>query len=44
MPAAPERRYRLGPMYRRGPKPRTAFFTLGQRFTLLRNAPDHAGR
>ena len=37
-----ERRYRLWKAYRIGPKPVPTFFTLGQRFTQLRNAPDHA--
>ena len=37
-----ERRYRLWKAYRIGPKPVPTFFTLGQRFTKLRNDPDHA--
>ena len=37
-----ERRYRLWKAYRIGPKPRPNFFTLGRRFTVLRNDPDHA--
>ena len=36
-----ERRYRLWKAYKIGPKPIPAFFTLGQRFTELRNDPDH---
>ena len=34
-----ERRYRLWQMYRIGPKPVPTFFTLGQRYTKLRNDP-----
>ncbi len=37
-----ERRYRLWQVYRIGPKPVPTFFTLGLRFTELRNDPDHA--
>ena len=37
-----ERRYRLWKAYRIGPKPVPTFFTLGRRFTQLRNDPDHA--
>ena len=37
-----ERCYRLWQAYRIGPKPVPTFFTLGQRFTELRNDPDHA--
>ncbi len=37
-----ERRYRLWQAYRIGPKPVPTFFTLGRRFTQLRNDPDHA--
>ena len=37
-----ERRYRMWKAYRIGPKPVPTFFTLGQRFTVLRNDPDHA--
>ena len=42
MLADQERRYRMWQMYKIGPKPSTSFFTLGQRFTQLRNDPDHA--
>ena len=42
MLADQERRYRLWKMYKIGPKPSTSFFTLGHRFTQLRNDPDHA--
>ncbi len=42
MLADQERRYRLWQMYKIGPKSSTSFFTLGQRFTQLRNDPDHA--
>ena len=42
MLADQERRYRLWQMYKIGPKPVPTFFTLGQRFTKLRNDPDHA--
>ena len=37
-----ERRYRLWRDYRIGPKPSVSFFTLGKRFTSLRNRPEHA--
>ncbi|MCY4520548.1 MAG: helix-turn-helix domain-containing protein, partial [Caldilineaceae bacterium] len=42
MLADQERRYRLWQAYRIGPKPVPTFFTLGRRFTVLRNDPDHA--
>ena len=35
-------RYRTWKMYRIGPKPSVSFFTLGKRFTELRNDPAHA--
>ncbi|MCY4519275.1 MAG: transposase [Caldilineaceae bacterium] len=35
-------RYRMWKMYRIGPKPSVSFFTLGHRFTVLRNDPAHA--
>ena len=35
-------RYRMWKMYRIGPKPSVSFFTLGQRFTVLRHDPAHA--
>ncbi len=34
--------YRMWKMYKIGPKPSVSFFTLGQRFTALRNDPAHA--
>ena len=37
-----ERRYALWQAYRIGPKPPITFFTLGKRFTVLRNDPAHA--
>jgi transposase len=37
-----ERRYALWKAYKIGPKPSVSFFTLGQRFTVLRNDPEHA--
>ena len=36
-----ERRYQLWNDYRIGPKPSVSFFTLGKRFTALRNEPEH---
>ena len=35
-------RYRMWKMYKIGPKPSVSFFTLGKRFTVLRNDPAHA--
>ena len=35
-------RYRMWKMYKIGPKPSVSFFTLCQRFTVLRNDPAHA--
>ena len=35
-------RYRMWKMYKIGPKPSVSVFTLCQRFTALRNDPDHA--
>ena len=37
-----ERRYALWKDYKIGPKPSVSFFTLGKRFTVLRNDPEHA--
>ena len=42
MPADCQWRYRMGKMYRIGPKPSVSFYPLGQRFTVLRNDPAHA--
>ena len=35
-------RHRMWKMYRIGPKPSVSFFSLSQRFTVLRNDPAHA--
>ena len=35
-------RYRMWKAYKIGPKPSVSFFTLGKRFTVLRNDPAHA--
>ena len=42
MLADQEHWYRLWKAYKIGPKPVPTFFTLGRRFTQLRNDPDHA--
>lgn len=42
MPADCQWRHRMWKMYKIGPKPSGAFFTLGQRFTVFRNDPAHA--